>query len=115
MTAIMIIGAGECGVRTAFALREQGFDGTVTLIGAETALPCERPPLSKDPSAAPRPIRPEAAYAEQGIDLRLGFRCRASTRRAVPRSWATARRWAMTNCSWQPARAPGCFRGWRVA
>lgn len=74
MTAIVIIGAGECGVRATFAIREEGFDGTVTLIGAETGLSYERPPLSKDPNAAPRPIQPEAVYAERGIDLRLGTR-----------------------------------------
>lgn len=44
----VIVGAGECGVRAAMALREQGFDGDVTLIGGETHLPYERPPLSKD-------------------------------------------------------------------
>lgn len=48
MTAgMVIIGAGECGTRAAFALREAGYDGTVTLAGAEAHLPYERPPLSK--------------------------------------------------------------------
>ncbi len=41
---IMIVGAGECGVREAFALRAAGFDGEVTLIGSEPELPYERPP-----------------------------------------------------------------------
>ncbi|MFJ5259182.1 NAD(P)/FAD-dependent oxidoreductase [Streptomyces sp. NPDC088387] len=35
------------GVQTAVALREQGFNGTVTLIGAEPHQPYDRPPLSK--------------------------------------------------------------------
>ncbi|WP_405911196.1 NAD(P)/FAD-dependent oxidoreductase [Streptomyces sp. NBC_00828] len=35
------------GVQTAVALREQGFDGGVTLIGAEPHQPYDRPPLSK--------------------------------------------------------------------
>jgi 3-phenylpropionate/trans-cinnamate dioxygenase ferredoxin reductase subunit len=43
----VIVGAGECGVRAAMALREQGFDGDVTLVGGEIHLPYERPPLSK--------------------------------------------------------------------
>lgn len=47
-TEIVIVGAGEAGARTALALREKGFDGKVTLIGDETHLPYERPPLSKD-------------------------------------------------------------------
>jgi 3-phenylpropionate/trans-cinnamate dioxygenase ferredoxin reductase subunit len=45
---MVIVGAGECGARAAFALREQGFAGSVTLIGAEPHLPYERPPLSKE-------------------------------------------------------------------
>ena len=44
---MVIVGAGECGARAAFALREQGYDGPVTLIGEEPHLPYERPPLSK--------------------------------------------------------------------
>ena len=48
MTHIVIIGAGECGGRAAFALREKGFAGQITLVGAEEHLPYERPPLSKE-------------------------------------------------------------------
>ena len=70
MERIVIIGAGECGVRAAFSLREQGFSGTVTLVGDEPALPYERPPLSKGKDGALKPIRPEKAYAEAGINLR---------------------------------------------
>src|SRR4051812_14668600 len=44
---MLIVGAGECGARAAFALREAGYAGPVTLIGAEDRLPYERPPLSK--------------------------------------------------------------------
>ncbi|THA56773.1 NAD(P)/FAD-dependent oxidoreductase [Streptomyces sp. A0958] len=40
-------GAGMAGVQTAVALREQGFAGPVTLIGAEPHQPYDRPPLSK--------------------------------------------------------------------
>jgi 3-phenylpropionate/trans-cinnamate dioxygenase ferredoxin reductase subunit len=47
MGGIVIIGAGECGARAAMALREEGYDGAVTLIGTETGFPYERPPLSK--------------------------------------------------------------------
>ncbi|WP_064694501.1 NAD(P)/FAD-dependent oxidoreductase [Rhizobium aegyptiacum] len=47
MDGIVIIGAGECGTRAAFALREAGYRGSVTLVGAEPHLPYERPPLSK--------------------------------------------------------------------
>lgn len=74
MERIVIIGAGECGVRAAFALREQGFAGTVTLQGDEPSLPYERPPLSKEKDGALKPIRSEEAYAEAGIDLLRGKR-----------------------------------------
>ncbi|MEI2297131.1 NAD(P)/FAD-dependent oxidoreductase [Ensifer sp. MJa1] len=47
MDRIVIIGAGEAGTRAAFALREAGFIGSVTLAGSEPHLPYERPPLSK--------------------------------------------------------------------
>ena len=47
MDGIVIIGAGESGTRAAFALREAGYHGSVTLVGAEPHLPYERPPLSK--------------------------------------------------------------------
>ena len=39
MSAIVIVGAGECGVRAAFELRERGHSGTITLVGAEGTLP----------------------------------------------------------------------------
>lgn len=74
MERIVIIGAGECGVRAAFALREQGFAGTITLLGDEPSLPYERPPLSKGMDGALKPIRPEAAYAEAGIHHHRGNR-----------------------------------------
>ncbi|WP_406204063.1 FAD-dependent oxidoreductase [Streptomyces sp. NBC_01017] len=44
---VVVAGAGMAGVQTAVALREQGYTGTVTLIGAEPHQPYDRPPLSK--------------------------------------------------------------------
>jgi 3-phenylpropionate/trans-cinnamate dioxygenase ferredoxin reductase component len=70
MGGVVIIGAGECGVRAAFALREHGYAGEVTLIGAEAALPYERPPLSKTGEITA--IRTAEAYSEKRIALRLG-------------------------------------------
>jgi 3-phenylpropionate/trans-cinnamate dioxygenase ferredoxin reductase subunit len=43
----VIVGAGLAGAKAAEALREQGFDGRVILVGAEPHRPYERPPLSK--------------------------------------------------------------------
>ncbi|MCB6184559.1 FAD-dependent oxidoreductase [Leeia sp. TBRC 13508] len=44
---IVIIGAGQAGGRLALHLREEGYRGTICLIGDEPHLPYERPPLSK--------------------------------------------------------------------
>lgn len=46
--SIVVVGASLAGLRTAAALRRQGFDGTLTLVGAEQHWPpYDRPPLSK--------------------------------------------------------------------
>ncbi|MEV7977696.1 FAD-dependent oxidoreductase [Streptomyces sp. NPDC086519] len=44
---VVVVGAGMAGVQTAVALRERGFTGSVTMIGAEPHQPYDRPPLSK--------------------------------------------------------------------
>ncbi|MPY43763.1 oxidoreductase [Streptomyces phyllanthi] len=44
---MVVVGAGMAGVQTAVVLREKGFTGAVTLIGAEPHQPYDRPPLSK--------------------------------------------------------------------
>jgi 3-phenylpropionate/trans-cinnamate dioxygenase ferredoxin reductase subunit len=46
--SFVIVGGGLAGARAAEGLREHGFEGPVTVIGAEEYLPYERPPLSKD-------------------------------------------------------------------
>ena len=43
----MVAGAGLAGLRTVEQLRARGFAGDITLIGAETRPPYDRPPLSK--------------------------------------------------------------------
>ncbi|WP_434447823.1 NAD(P)/FAD-dependent oxidoreductase [Lentzea sp. E54] len=48
MRTIAIIGASLAGLRSAQALRQQGFDGRLVVIGDEIHLPYDRPPLSKD-------------------------------------------------------------------
>lgn len=48
MRSVAVIGASLAGLRAAQALRAQGFDGELTIIGAEAHLPYDRPPLSKD-------------------------------------------------------------------
>ena len=73
---MVIVGAGECGTRAAFALREAGYSGTVTLIGSEIHLPYERPPLSKtvmmDRALGAKLIADEARLAAAAIDHARG-------------------------------------------
>jgi len=45
--AVVVVGAGLAGAQTVAALRAQGFDGHLTLLGAEPLAPYDRPPLSK--------------------------------------------------------------------
>lgn len=47
MAGIVIIGAGQAGAALAARLRALGYDGAVTLVGAEPVAPYQRPPLSK--------------------------------------------------------------------
>jgi 3-phenylpropionate/trans-cinnamate dioxygenase ferredoxin reductase subunit len=75
MSHFVIIGAGECGARAAFALREKAYDGDITLVGTEPLAPYERPPLSKagaDGSLDPKFIATPEKYAESGIRLLTG-------------------------------------------
>ena len=44
---VLIIGAGQAGAQTAASLRQGGFEGAITIVGDESALPYQRPPLSK--------------------------------------------------------------------
>ncbi|WP_054471579.1 FAD-dependent oxidoreductase, partial [Bordetella pseudohinzii] len=46
--SIVIVGAGQTGAVAARTLRELGYAGALTLVGDETHLPYERPPLSKE-------------------------------------------------------------------
>lgn len=73
---IVIVGGGAAGFAAAQRLRGLGFTGTVSMLSADTAEPCDRPNLSKDYLAgtAPEewiPLQDPAFYAEHGIDLRL--------------------------------------------
>lgn len=80
MSHFVIIGAGECGGRAAFALREKGFDGDITLVGAETNHPYERPPLSKagaEISLYPKFIATREDYAAARITLKTGVNASA--------------------------------------
>jgi len=72
---VVIVGAGLAGLRTAEALRDKGFDGEIVLLGGESHLPYDRPPLSKHVLRGERDpvyLRPEGDYETLRLDLRLG-------------------------------------------
>ena len=77
MSHIVVIGAGQAGSSLVAKLRSLGFDGDITLIGAESAPPYQRPPLSKkyllgEMELERLYLRPAQFYADQNITLRLG-------------------------------------------
>ncbi|MFH9347511.1 NAD(P)/FAD-dependent oxidoreductase [Kitasatospora sp. NPDC017646] len=74
---VAVVGAGAAGLHAAEALRRAGYDGRLTLIGAEDEPPYDRPPLSKhllDGQWPPEKLalRSPAALEELRLDLRLG-------------------------------------------
>ena len=73
----VIVGAGLAGAKAAEALRGDGFDGRLVLVGAEPERRYERPPLTKDylRSESPRDrayVHPEHFYADHDIELITG-------------------------------------------
>jgi 3-phenylpropionate/trans-cinnamate dioxygenase ferredoxin reductase subunit len=75
----VIAGAGLAGAKAAEALRDDGYDGKIVILGEERARPYERPPLSKDylrgEFQGDAPYVHEAGfYAEREIELRTGTR-----------------------------------------
>lgn len=80
--SIVIIGGGLAGAKTAEALRDNGYEGSITLIAAEDHLPYERPPLSKEYMAGKvgfdkAIVHPAEWYKENNVTLRQGVRATA--------------------------------------
>ena len=78
---VVVVGASLAGLRAAEGARKAGFEGRITLIGAEAHLPYDRPPLSKaylddvEPGAAPETptFRTEEVLRDElGVELLLG-------------------------------------------
>ena len=70
---VAVIGGGQAAARSIAAMRNAGFDGTITLIGEESELPYEHPPLSKEAlfgaaALAPATIFKDTFYAERDVD-----------------------------------------------
>lgn len=79
---VVIVGTGHGGSQAAIALRQNGCDGSIVMVGEEGDLPYERPPLSKDFLAGTKSfdeilIRPAGFWHERGVEMRLGQRVTA--------------------------------------
>ena len=79
MPHFIVIGAGQAGASLVAKLRGSGFDGQITLIGAESGPPYQRPPLSKayllgEMAKERLYLRPVSFYADNNVDLRLSTR-----------------------------------------
>jgi 3-phenylpropionate/trans-cinnamate dioxygenase ferredoxin reductase subunit len=75
--SVVIVGGGLAGASAAFTLRKLGYDGRVTIVSAESELPYERPPLSKEYLRGEKPldkayVRPATDYQAESVDLLRG-------------------------------------------
>src|SRR5690606_29366550 len=81
MTAfdVLVAGGGHAGAQVAINLRQQGFDGSLAIVGSEPELPYERPPLSKEYLSRERPferllIRPAEFWKDRAVAMLTGRR-----------------------------------------
>jgi 3-phenylpropionate/trans-cinnamate dioxygenase ferredoxin reductase component len=77
--SIVIVGASLAGGTAAGVLRDEGYEGSLHLIGAEEEPPYERPPLSKELLRGQATfedglVRPVPWYEEHDVDARFGTR-----------------------------------------
>ena len=96
--SVVIVGGGMAGANAAFTLRKLGYEGRVAIVSAESELPYERPPLSKDYLRGETPldkayVRPAPDYEAEGVELLSGRTATAidlSKRQVEPRRWRFA-------------------------
>ena len=79
---VVVVGASLAGLRACESLREEGFDGTITLVGAEHEIPYDRPPLSKKVLSGEWEVerirlRKADDFESLALALRLGVRATA--------------------------------------
>ena len=85
MSGIVVIGAGQAAGQAAASLRQEGYEGEITIIGDEAQAPYQRPPLSKaylsgEVGLDRVLVRPENFYADKGINLQTGVRVESINR-----------------------------------
>jgi len=73
---VVLIGAGQAGAVCALSLRKRGFGGRISLFGAESEFPYERPSLSKEYLSGDAAnlvfVADPERWRREGIDLQLG-------------------------------------------
>jgi 3-phenylpropionate/trans-cinnamate dioxygenase ferredoxin reductase subunit len=74
MRTVAVVGGSLAGLSAARALREQGYDGRVVVVGEEDRLPYDRPPLSKDFLAGTVDLEDLALTTAEDADLDLEWR-----------------------------------------
>ena len=84
---IVIAGAGHAAGQLVASLQQKKFAGDIVLVGDESFLPYQRPPLSKKFLAGEMPaerlfVRPASFYANAGVDVRLQNRVSSIDRSA---------------------------------
>ncbi|MFE5703409.1 NAD(P)/FAD-dependent oxidoreductase [Rhodococcus koreensis] len=78
-SGLVVVGAGVAGLRTVQGVRREGYDGPITLIGAEAHLPYDRPPLSKqvltgELGSAPVTYHDREYFQDLGVTVLTGTR-----------------------------------------
>jgi 3-phenylpropionate/trans-cinnamate dioxygenase ferredoxin reductase subunit len=68
---IVIVGAGQAGASAILELRSHKYAGKITLIGDETHLPYERPPLSKEMILKPEETKIEILSEQKLLNLQV--------------------------------------------
>ena len=86
MKSVVIVGASHAAAEAIASLRKFAWDGKIILIGDESVLPYQRPPLSKayykgELAAEKLLIRPESFYQKHDVDIKLGLRVESIDRK----------------------------------
>lgn len=87
MAGVVIVGGGQAGYQTAESLRQEGYEGSITIVAEENTPPYQRPPLSKayllgEIDRARLLFRTPEYYSDKNIDLRLNTRAESIDRDA---------------------------------
>ncbi len=108
---VIIVGGGHAGAQCAIALRQNGFVGSVAMIGRESEPPYERPPLSKEYFAREKTfdrlyIRPPHFWGEKNIAMLLGTEVTAIDPAAKSVSLSTGGTMTYTTLIWAAGGDP---------